>query len=258
MTDKRVAPVDFLTELPLPLYPFSDPPIDEDRLDVNWHHHFHPRAKLLEMDKGKDTGHCSMFLRHSRVQLLPRWIHDEYHAIYSGPPINRDLREHFLLGVFSVAGYMPRAAIDVTESKDSNVTVRLNDEEYKKLTSPEALKGEIVNRRARLMRAGKFMMDVIMSQVDEGVQVMEYGTIEEFLTTPKKDRRIQLGSEILETLIKISTEPIEDKYRSAYKQHRLINEELDNPRMVVKTVTEPFVNNNLGKLKKEVSKAIAA
>jgi hypothetical protein len=255
---KRVAQVDFLTELPLPPYPFSDPPITEDRLGLNWHHHFHPRAKLLEMDRSKDVEHGGVFLRHSRVQLLPCWIHDEYHAIYSGPPIEQDLKKRFLLGVFAVAGYMPRTAIDVTQSRDSNATVRLSDEEYRKITAPQVLKGEIVGRRTRLMRAGKFMMDVMMSQVDEGVQAIDYLTIEEFLTTKDKNTRIQLGSKILETLIEISTEPIESKYRSAYKQHRLINEELDSPKLVVVAATEPFVDNHLGRLKKQVSKAVAA
>jgi len=255
--EKKITPVDHLTGLPLPIYPYSD--YSEyshsvrypgyDPFKTIWHHHFHPEADLPSNKKG------ALFLRHSRVQLVPAWLHDDYHDIYEGPPIPKNIYSRYLMGIFAVAGYMPKNAIDVPNSRFEDEIIPLNFHEYKGMQQPGMLKGEYIRDNGRLKWASRFMMSVVLKQDIKAINEL---TLEEFLITPDKDRRIKLAAHIIDKLVDQSTLPINDKYQRARHNKRIINRGLVTPRDVVLSVTRPLIPENIIKLDHKILKDLAA
>ncbi|MEI6237446.1 MAG: hypothetical protein WCP03_02490 [Candidatus Saccharibacteria bacterium] len=263
--EKRITPVDNLTGMPLPIYPFSNehdlgvelydgPKTSEDLGGLteninNWHHAFHPEYEMKSNKAG------ALFLRHSRVQRVPVWLHDDYHYIYQGPEISDDIEKRFLMGVFAVAGYMPKVAIDVPNSLEEDKIVPLTFSEYKEMIQPDMLKGQFAEKKVRLRQASKFMMKIILKQDVKAVKVSD---CKEFLITSDREKRLKMAHLIIEQLADQSTEPINDKYEKARKKKRVKYRGLVTPRDVVLTVTDPFILENLKKLEDKVLEEMAA
>jgi len=260
--EKRITPVDNLTGMPLPIYPFSNEHEygaelyngSEDLSDLteiskNCHHAFHPEDDLKTNKNG------SLFLRHSRVQRVPVWLHDGYHSIYQGPEITDDIEKRFLMGVFAVAGYMPKVAIDIPNSLEEDKIIPLTFSKYKEMIQPDMLKGQFDEKKVRLRHASKFMMKIILSQ---DVQAVNVSDCKEFLTTNDRQKRLKIAHLIVEQLADQSTEQISEKYQKARKKKRVKYRGLVTPRDVVLTVTNPFIPENLKKLEDKVLKEMVA
>jgi hypothetical protein len=106
---KEFAPVDELTQMPLPVMPPRRMPPHGKPEIANWHHHYHPsNSKLL-------TSAAGLAVRHVRVQLLPvEKYHNQYHRIFEGPVyLPKTNAERFGQIILACAGYVPPHAIDV-------------------------------------------------------------------------------------------------------------------------------------------------
>lgn len=257
MVEKRQTPIDSVAGMPLPIYPFSDPnkyapmACEEDGpvlYETNWHHAFFPDDDLTANITG------GPFLKQSRVQNVPVWLHDDYHSIFSGPEIPKTVKQRFLLGVFAVAGYMPKYAIDVPNSSDEDSLIRLKYSEYKRMLKPDMLKGDFVQRSVNLRRASKFMLNYIFKQ---DISSLDKLTAEEFLICDNKQRQLELASFIIDRLVDESTDPIKDKYHRIYRKHLIPNRQLGSPREAVLRVTNPYIPENIDKLYDAVLKAAA-
>lgn len=271
---KLTTPVDNLTGMPLTIYPFGEinehgwplfsrledfedcELIDEpDDIEVstdddeNWHHAFHPKDQLRSNKKG------ALFLRHSRIQHVPVGLHKNYHHLYEGPPISENIQKRFLMGVFAVAGYMPKVALDVSKPDVPGEIIQLTFNEYKRMIQPDMLRGQFAEKKSKLRQASQFMMGVILKQ---DIRTINELALEEFLLSPDRDRRLELASFIIDQLVDKSTEPIRDKYQKARKKKRVINRSLSTPRDVVLNVTRPFIPENITKLERKLSEDLAA
>jgi hypothetical protein len=140
-----VTPYDELTKLPLPILLPDDFRPDLDPETGNWHHHFHPSSapQLTETIGAKA-------LRHARVQLVPKEIHNmsagSYHSIFKGPPLPEAYQADWqlYLCVLSAAGYVPRQAIDVRSSNPEQPVdlTRAQTERFRTEAVPDEITAE--------------------------------------------------------------------------------------------------------------------
>lgn len=138
MSARRETPADEISGLPLPIWPNSE--ISSGQTGWDQHHHFHPKNdELLKNDSGNSNPGGS-FLRHSRLQFVPRNLHNVYHKIYKGPELNVDEQERYLKGILSLAGYLPKQAIDVTKSAKKDFIKNIDDYTYKQMIGPNYLR----------------------------------------------------------------------------------------------------------------------
>ncbi len=232
MTAERQTPVDENTGLPLPIYPASDDlGVRSKKLGCNWHHLFNPRND--EILASTDGG---AFLRDSRLQLTPKWLHERYHQIYTGPPIPEVGRDQLLLGVLAVAGYLPELAIDVTRSEDRDSKVVLDEALYRQMTGPRSQRHDIgkqINAQ-RFARIGRFMMAEVLNQ---NIEEIDQSILDQFLETKDQELRLRLGRTIIDALIEQVTEPIEPIYAKAYRQNKLATTHIRRPSGIIKVVT---------------------
>jgi hypothetical protein len=222
-----------------------------DEYTLSRHHPFHPEDELKSNKAG------ALFLRHSRVQMVPAWLHNAYHDAYVGPKLPKTVKQRFLMGVFAVAGYMPKSAIDIPASIDAGEDKirHLKFSEYKKMIKPDVLKGDYIKDSDNLRRASKFMMEFIMKQEISSINEL---TLEEFLLSEDRQRKKELARLIFAHIADVSTEPIKDEYSWARKKKRIIARDLDTPREAVLRVTHPFIPENIDKLHYKVLEEMAA
>lgn len=204
MANRELAPVDELTQMPLPVLPqigMKNLRRMERESSADWHHQYHPsNSKRLTSTDG-------LALRHVRLQLLPAMEHHKvYHRIFEGPEfLPRTNTERFGHIVLACAGYIPPQAIDVYKDNPSE-PVTLS----KKMRSRLQNSGEIeVRGQANIAR---FMKDYL---VDQDFSTVDESVIEEFLTTHSIDRRKYLGHWLLAIASEIAVEPVKPVYRQA-------------------------------------------
>jgi hypothetical protein len=250
---KRYTPVDVLTGLPLPIWPLNElPPKTELPTYPNPHHHFHPRKSKL-IRKPDEAN----FLRNSRKQIVPRWIHNKYHEIYSGPRIDKDEHKRLMLGIFAVAGYLPKYAIDAPATVDlgEDVIRPIDDELYKQMTDKSHLYSEATRSKERRDRVCDFMMRVVLKQDFNEVDQL---VIEQFLDTKEEDTRLEMGRLILDKLINQSTEPIEPIYRYLYRKNMIAKRNFRQASGIIRQVTCPQYHKYIPDLTQVVEEVVAA
>ncbi|MEI6237445.1 MAG: hypothetical protein WCP03_02485 [Candidatus Saccharibacteria bacterium] len=253
MTEKRFTPVDELTGLPLPILPTNELPNGvELPVYLNPHHHFHPKkAKLI---RNPEEGG---FLRNSRIQILPRWIHNQYHDIYRGPKIDKDEQKRLLLGIFAVVGYLPKYAIDAPESakRDEDVIVEIEDDLYRQMIDKTLLKSEATKSKERRDRVCAYMMRVVL---DQDVNIIDQLVIEQFLDTKNDNTRLEIGRLIINNLIEQSTEPIEPIYKQVYRKNMVRKRNIRQASGVIREVTCPQHQRYISDLETKVRQSVAA
>jgi hypothetical protein len=197
-----VTPVDELTGLPLPLAPSESPLPFNQPEQADWHHHFHPRRNPLLAGVG------GIAVRNCRLQLANwREHHINYHGSFIGPPIPTTPEKQFETVVLAYAGAVPEHAIDVTRRKPRIVPIM-----------PE--------QRDRLWHSGELRAagsDSIIRgflasyTIEQNLSHLSESIIDEFLNTEVDERRRYLGHLLLAKAIEKATEPIDMKYRRAWK-----------------------------------------
>jgi hypothetical protein len=207
MSNKELAPVDELTQMPLPILPPTGLKHLKGMLkegDANWHHQYHPsNSKRL-------TSAAGLAVRHVRLQLLPAMEHHKtYHQIFEGPEfLPRTSEERFGHIVLACAGYIPPNAIDVYKD-DPTEPVNLSKRMRHRLQNS----GEIQVRGQT--NIARFMKDYL---IDQDLSVVDDSIIQEFVTTGSIERKKYLGHWLLAIASEIAVEPVKPVYRQALEE----------------------------------------
>lgn len=198
-------PVCEATGLPLPILP-TEPDEQARFLFEDYHHHFHPRRDPQLM------GADGLAVRFSRGQLVQRFLHDRYHAIFTGPPLPESQDEKFRLAVLACSGMVPRQAIDLSKPGQFQI-VDLSHEQFERIAAPRSIyvekahsnNGKAYDRKRHTI--GKFFAAHALSQ---GVQdTLSSSVIGEFLDDKTAaERKKELGNFILTQALRLSIEPI--------------------------------------------------
>lgn len=163
-------------------------------------------------------------LRLSRVQHVPRWLHDRKHNdFYPGgvEQLPQTDADKFALTVLACGGYTSRLALDLRGGDPKLVKMSRPTYDFvrgKKQLHPETRKDHGLGYRTpgySLRVIGTFFADYVRKQhIDE---VVDESVIDEFLHTRNTENRAMLGNFIIEKAIDLAVEPIEPKYRIAAK-----------------------------------------
>ena len=231
MAELRPTPTCEVTNLPLSIR-VHEPP-GAHFLSSDFHHHFHPRRALAE---GSASGKALVL---SRVQLLPRSIHEQYHRLFQGPEVSTETHERFRLCVLACAGVIPRQAIDVTQP-DSRYD--LSSTEHGNLVHARTVHIERPTRSVAQQKVrnsiGRFFADYAMSQNIE--DVVSEKVIAEFLDTNiTNDRQKELGNFILAHAIDAAAEQIEPAHIVAQQEGLVLPEKSVRLRKVVRSFFLP-------------------
>ncbi len=224
MAAELVTPLDELTGLPLPLVP-PEEPFSADNVDIDWHHHFHPRrSPILRTPNGPA-------IRNARLQLTDYEMHHfGYHRTYVGPPLPETDDAQFATVIMSTAGYMPEQGISFTGDQPS--IVRLSQGQRHQLQTS----GEIKLGSRELINI--FIREYVMSQLSS-VDADELN-IEEFVTTNDPERRRVLGHNLLALITDRATEPINEVYHQARRRQLILPNLPNNVRRFAKARLGPL------------------
>ncbi len=239
-------PYDRVTGLPLPILP-SEPlyPNSDTRL-TDYHHHFHPRIKLIDprnsiigpnekrLLKGDDG---NIAVRMSRGQDLPRWQHEQYHKYFAGPGLPGTRADKFMTSLLACAGVIPDQAIKFTKQGPEIVTLGTDEQQL----VAQSLRHEGAQRSdmGRFYRncIGFFFANYTLEQsIDD---VVTERVIDQFLSAPNDHRRKELGNLILSHAIDHSVEPVRVLHNE-YRKNGLI---VRRPTELTSIVTDYFTRD---------------
>lgn len=200
--------------MPYLIHPYRPPRGALQRWDDD-HSFFFRDAEELNDEPGKA-------LRLSRVQYVPRWLHDRKHNVYYTGGVERLPQleaDKFALTVLACGGYTSRLALDLRGDEPKLTKMSRATYDFvrgKKQLHPETRKDHTLGYRTAgysLRVIGTFFADYVRKQqIDTAV---DESVIDEFLHTRDEENRAQLGNFIIEKAIELAVEPIEPKYRLA-------------------------------------------
>lgn len=192
--------IDGESGLPLPIYPSN-----VQRRHWDWHHHFFP------VDDPRLQGEGGRAVAYSRIQHVPRSLHQRYHRLLIAQegniPLPTDTSSRIYTTVLALAKYLPRQAVDVSGA--SPKLVELDDITHQRMRSHQ-----LKPQEGTKWRIGNFMMNAIL---DQGLYGIDELTVEEFIETPDFRRRQALGHKILEEAIERGIEPVDPLYRAGWR-----------------------------------------
>jgi hypothetical protein len=212
VTGECPTPVDEATGVPYVLMPVDDlPPLPRDgrnlQREADWHHPFHPRAALVNQGPGLNA------LRVVRKQwALYGRHHNEvpagYHSIFAGPFLPETEEDQFRTIVFAAAGFIPPVAIDFQRAEPHRLKPLTDEQRLQLWTSGEIRIDNEITVRDYLIRhaLGRDFVDIKTSSV-----------VDEFLSSPNRERRRQLGDQLLRVAAYQAADPLSPHYRRAKK-----------------------------------------
>jgi len=168
-----ITPACEVTDLPLPLFPAE--PRENGALLISsaerllqrptdLHHHWHPAREL------KSMGSQGEALRNCRVQQVSWGLHHlGYHNVFKGPDVPNNKEDIFRKVVLSVAGVVPRQAIDIKRG-DFKI-IDLSQKQHNQLANRISI--------ANSKPISRFFADFVASQ--DMKEVVSSSEIEEFL-----------------------------------------------------------------------------
>lgn len=223
------APVDAYG-MPYLLHPY-DPPANQTRRWDDDHSFFFSSSPELTDDAGKA-------LRYSRVQRVPRWLHDRKHNIHYPDGVEQlpqTEQDKFGLTVLACAGYVSPYAIDVRS--DSPRLVKMSQRTYdfvkgKRQLHVETRRDEVMRYRTQAhakRRIGLFFAEYAKRQ---DISDLDEGTVDQFLHTSSAKVRQRLGNVILGHAIEVAVDPVRPLYREALSAG-LVRPNLKHPMRVI-------------------------
>lgn len=218
--EQRLAPVDEFG-MPYLLHPY-DPPSRyyETRRDDD--HSFY------QQNNDSLKGQAGQALLISRVQTVPRWLHNNKHyAFYDGiEQFPQNDSEKFALTVLACAGYVSRTALDVRNRHNPKlVTMSRNTYDFvrgKRQLHFETKKDSVLGYRTQsraTKKIGQFFGDYIRTHGLEGV--IDEKIVDEFISTSNEIKRKKLGNKILGHAMNAAVEPVAPIYKDAMKEGAL-------------------------------------
>jgi hypothetical protein len=175
--------------------------LDRHKYQVNKHHRFAPKKNLIHKE-----GDIGKILRYSCYQYVPVKLHDAFNAYYDKPLLPETRAAKFGALLLSIARYLPAEAMDV--SGDSPVKTEISDEERMLIWSNNELRPE------QGAKVQKIVLEYVTKQDINGA---DQNLIEEFLTTPYDDARIEKGKQLFSIAAEAAVEPVQRAYVEAWE-----------------------------------------
>jgi hypothetical protein len=218
----------------------------------DYHHHFHPRRHDLLQDVGGRA------VRFSRGQFLPRYLHDNYHAIFDGPQLPGSSAEKYRACVLACAGIVPRQALDVSHKGSYNI-LELSPKDHSELSASRSVFVERAFRRRGDMYVRKQIAQFFAEYaLQQNVHlVVSEKVIGEFLDEKTEARRKkELGNFILKEALGMSLDSLIPLHEESQKEGLLPAVRQRPLLKVVRTfLTNDLFPNHYGSLAHSLSRA---
>jgi hypothetical protein len=197
---------------------------------ADFHHHFHPEKSeqlgfdtensRLYRDYAKRLG--GLAVRHSRGQLIPRWLHDRYHDTFSGPLLPTTDEDQFKTVVLACAGIVPRQAIELYVPGEARI-VEMSDRQYNFVRLRTFYEGADQFKHSKRNKIGSFLVNyVINNSLDElAFRAEVEQKVAEFLRPKNEEQRRNAGRDILAYAIESSVAELIPIHQEA-KKERLV------------------------------------
>jgi hypothetical protein len=171
----------------------------------DYHHHFHPRKDAALRDIS------GLAVRVSRGQFLPRYLHNRYHATFSGPELPLTDSDKFKTTILACAGVVPRQALQIYNNSQYEVQ-DLDEEAHAQLVESKTIYIEGVNKNRKFTfisgALSKFFIEFAIAQdIRQAVSERVIGEFIEKNISP--ERRLELGNFILSEALGITVDNLE-------------------------------------------------
>jgi hypothetical protein len=243
----RPAPLDSVTELPLPIFPAEY----TNEWHHDQHHAFYPKVSPLL------RGISGNVLRHSRLQYGNADLHSEYHYLYDGVQVPVDPQKRFGAIVLACAGYIPETAIDVRGRNP--LEVRL-DQDLRRYMQQELIYAEKrMSHRTNLdinnSHRGIYLMNYALNQ---GFDHIRQSLLEEFLETTDADKKLKLGMFIVDMSFNRAVSPIRNIYDTAHKKGYIHPSKRKNPVGLIREIVQEHQPHYFDTLQERIIQDVAA
>lgn len=251
--NQYIPSIDYETRLPYPIAPTWG----RRQLENNWEDRHHAAYQRMAPELQGDAGRA---VRHSRVQLVPRWLHNRYHGFYpDGIELPQTELDKFCFSVLACAGVIPDKAIDVSGKKPQ--LVNIDPKGYRYFRRPGRLHPEYkINKYTKdddyAKHRGIFFMKYIL---ENNLEEISPELLERFLLIDKQKhskRRLQMGWLIVGKAIEVATEPIKPLYKKAQEMGMLDKSCPTDPRQVIKRAVRHHPPNYFDELERRVGQLI--
>ncbi len=162
-------------------------------------------------------------LRVSRVQHIPRWLHDRKHNLFFTNGVEQlptSQSDKFALIVLAVAGYASRSALDLRGTEPKLITMSENTYRFvrgRRQLHFEMRKSHTLGCRTPEQSANKIGMFFAEYIRQHGFEdIVNESVVDEFLHTSNSAKRRKLGNKIIGHAAEAAVEPIKPLYREAF------------------------------------------
>lgn len=244
----NISNIDVSTRSPYPIAPVWD----RKRYEETWEDRHHSAYQRLAPELQGEAGRS---VRHSRVQLVPRWLHDRYHSFYpDGIELPETDLEKFCFATLAFAGVIPNKAIDVSGKKPKLVDIDAKGYRYFRKTGriyPEVKINKRTGQDDYAKHRGIFFMNYVL---ENNIDEISPDLLNKFISMDKtrySKQRAQLGWLIVGKAIEKATEPIKPLYRKAQEMGMLDKSCPNDPRQVIKRAVRHYPPNYFDELEKK-------
>lgn len=244
---------------PSTMLPYSIAPAwATNNLVETWEDRHHAAYQRLSPELQGEAGRA---VRHSRIQVVPRWLHDRYHSFYpDGIELPQTDLTKFCFATLACAGVIPNKAIDVSGSKPKLVDIDAKGYRYFRKTgriSPEVKINKHTGENDYAKHRGIFFMKYVL---ENNVNEISPDLLKKFLSMDKSrhsKQRAQLGWLIVGKAIENATEPIKPLYKKAQEMGMLDKSCPNDPRQVIKMAVRNHPPNYFDELERRVELVVA-
>jgi hypothetical protein len=236
------------TGLPYPIAPVWN---SKNHVD-SWEDRHHAAYQSLDP---RMVGEAGRSVRHSRIQIVPRWLHNRYHSFYhEGIQLPSSELDKFCFAVLACAGVIPNKAIDVSGQKPKLVNIDSKGYGYYRRNNrihPEVKINKHTHEDDYAKYRGIFFMKYIL---ENNLETISPELLERFLETDKNHnfkKRTRLGWLIVAKAIEGATEPITPIYKKAQELGMLDRTCPTDPRQVIKKTITYHPPNYFDELEKK-------
>lgn len=222
-------------------------PVDEYGMPYLLHPYEPPRGQTRRWDDDHSfffssslelTDQAGKALRYSRVQRVPRWLHDRKHNIHYPEGVEwlpTTKQDKFALVILSCAGYASPWAIDARGDKPRLVRMSRRTHEFvqgrrqlhqERRRDPDL---ECWNETRTRRSIGLFIAEYVKEQ---DIGDVDEATVDMFLNSPNKKVRRRMGNVILGHAIEVAIDPLQPIYRQALADNLLRSSEVHPMRIV--------------------------
>ena len=184
--------------------------LDRSRFALDRHHRFAPKKTLLHRE-----GALGKVLRYSCLQIVPKDLHTSFNRHFRKPLIPEERGARFGALLLSVARYVPAEAIDVSTDAPVRRELALNERQLL-----------WANNEVRPEQGAKVQREILDYVVKQNIDGVDESLVDEFLTTPSQDVRIERGKQLFRIAAEVAVEPVAQSYVDAWESGLLPRQDI--------------------------------